>query len=118
MSYDIYLLNKNEEIIKLDTPKVMRTGNMQVGGEEEAHINITYNYGQIFRDTIDKEQGIRWLYGKKAKDTIDTLITAMTRLNNDFSEDYWEDTEGNAKLALMNLLELAWMHPEGVWDGD
>lgn len=118
MSYYICLLDENEEVIKLDKPKVMRMGTMQMDGETEAHINITYNYGQIFRDTIDKDQGIRWLYGKKAKDTIDALITAMTRLKNDFSEDYWEATEGNAKLALMNLLELAWMYPEGVWDGD
>ena len=118
MSYYICLLDENEEVIKLDKPRVMRMGTMQMDGETEAHINITYNYGQIFRDTIDKDQGIRWLYGKKAKDTIDALITAMTRLKNDFSEDYWEATEGNAKLALVNLLELAWMYPEGVWEGD
>ena len=118
MSYYICLLDENEEVIKLDKPRVMRMGTMQMDGETEAHINITYNYGQIFRDTIDKDQGIRWLYGKKAKDTVDTLITAMTRLKDDFSEDYWEATEGNAKLALMNLLELAWMYPDGIWDGD
>lgn len=96
----------------------MHMGNMQIGGETEAHINITYNYGPIFRDVIDKDQSIRWLYGKKAKDTIEVLTKAITSLKNEFSENYWDCTEGNVKLALMNLLELALMYPEGIWEGD
>lgn len=31
---------------------------------------------------------------------------------------YWEATEGNAKRALLQLLAMARMRPDGVWDGD
>lgn len=118
MSYDIKLLDKNNEVIKLDAPKVMVMGNMQMGGETEACVNITYNYGPIFRNVIDKNQSIRWLYGKKARDTIEVLTQAITSLKNEFSGNYWDCTEGNAKRALMNLLELALMYPDATWDGD
>jgi hypothetical protein len=33
-------------------------------------------------------------------------------------EDYWEATEGNAKRALLQLMALSRMRPDGVWDGD
>ena len=40
------------------------------------------------------------------------------RLADDVSEDYWEATEGNAKRAILQLVALAKMRPDGVWDGD
>lgn len=118
MSYDIYLIDENNEVIKLNKPKVMSMGTMQEGGEKEAHVNITYNYGKAFWEHIDETEGIRWLYGKKAKDTIEVLVKAISELKDNFSVDYWEYTEGNAKIALMYLLELALLYPEGIWDGD
>jgi len=33
-------------------------------------------------------------------------------------DDYWKSTEGNAKDALKNLLKLAELAPDGVWNGD
>lgn len=30
----------------------------------------------------------------------------------------WEPTEGNAKRALLQLLAMARMRPDGVWNGD
>lgn len=32
--------------------------------------------------------------------------------------NYWDATEGNAKRALLQLVALAKLRPDGVWDGD
>ena len=39
-------------------------------------------------------------------------------LGDDVSSNYWEPTEGNAKAALLKLIALAEMRPDGIWDGD
>ena len=39
-------------------------------------------------------------------------------LHLNVSNNYWEPTEGNVKVALLQLLELAKMRPDGIWDGD
>lgn len=41
------------------------------------------------------------------------------RLNDDdVDTDYWKPTEGNAKRALLQLLAMAKIRPDGIWDGD
>lgn len=118
MSYDISLVDEKGKTIVMDKPHHYLMGNMPIGGETEASMNITYNYAEFFRKTIDKEKGIRWLYGKKAKDTTEKLVSAIEKLKDDETDNYWDATEGNAKRSLKALLELAKMFPEGVWDGD
>jgi hypothetical protein len=50
--------------------------------------------------------------------SISVLEEAIKLLGNDTDPDYWKDTEGNAKVALCQLLSMAQMRPDGVWDGD
>lgn len=54
----------------------------------------------------------------KAKDSIPELQKAVDKLKNDADPDYWEPTEGNAKKAILDLIELAKLCPEGIWDGN
>lgn len=118
MSYDIYLVSPVDgEVLELDSPHHMRGGTYALGGTTAAHLNITYNYGKIFRRLFG-EEGIRSLYGRAAVETIVELASAIDSLKDDTSEDYWECTEGNVKAALCQLLALAKMRPDGVWDGD
>lgn len=51
-------------------------------------------------------------------ESIPVLERAIAVLGNDVSNDYWEPTEGNAKRALIYLLTMAQMRPDGIWDGD
>jgi hypothetical protein len=51
-------------------------------------------------------------------DSIPVLQVAADWLDDDLSENYWEPTEGNAKKALLQLIALAKMRPDGVWEGD
>lgn len=42
----------------------------------------------------------------------------LAKTDDEVSGDYWEPTEGNAKRALLQLLAMARMRPDGVWNGD
>ena len=119
MSYDIKLRDPvTREVIVLDAPHQMRGGTYVLGGTAEAWLNVTYNYGKHYRRVMDGEQGIRWLYGKTGAESIARLREAAAALGDDVTEDYWEATEGNAKAALLQLLAIAQIRPDGVWDGD
>lgn len=141
MSYDIYIVDpETKDTIQFDESHDAKGGTYAVGGTTEAWLNITYNYAKFFYDTIDKEEGIRWLYNKSVANTIPTLRDAIEKLDEqakDFvyvkppdmkfgevvhksanEEDYWASTPKNAADSLRNLVRLATLAPHGVWDGD
>lgn len=115
MSYSISL-NKEGKTAEVDLHQ--EGGNIVLGGSDIADMHITYNYGEFFYMYLDSKKGIRWLYGKNAKDTIKKLQNAVKVLGTDRDEDYWKATRGNAGHALNVLLTWAKQHPEGVWEGD
>jgi len=93
-------------------------GTYVLGGTTEASLNITYNYGRFFYMHLDEEKGLRWLYGKKASETIDRLQKAVEDLGTTRDSDYWKATPGNAGYALSRLLAWAHQHPDATWNGD
>ena len=122
MSYDIDLINPDtEEVILLDNKHQVNGGTYKVGGTDEAHFNITYNYSEFFYKTLG-EGGIRSLYGKTCVESIPILMEAAQKLGMDVSDNYWDSTEGNARVALLNLVKLAALvaekTPEAIWRGD
>lgn len=119
MSYDIELQDPvTGECIILDANHQMRGGTYAVGGTAKARLNVTYNYYEILCRCLDNDKGIRALYGIQAVDSIPMLEAAIAKLSDDVNSDYWKATEGNVKRALYQLLALAKMRPDGVWDGD
>ena len=119
MSYDICLCDPlTKETIEFDECHQMKGGTCTVGGTHEAWLNVTYNYSKHFLKTIDKEKGIRKIYGMTGAESIQVLENAIKSLKDDVCGDYWEPTEGNAKRALFQLLAFAKMRPDGVWSGD
>jgi hypothetical protein len=118
MSYDIDLTDPiTGEVLELDEPHQMKGGTYAIGGTTHASLNITYNYASHYYRLIG-EKGIRTIYGMTGAESIPVLKTAADRLGDDISDDYWEATEGNAKRALLQLISLATMRPDGVWEGD
>lgn len=118
MSYDIELLDPvTREVIQLDTPHQVKGGTYAINGTTEAWLNITYNYGDIYRAKFG-EKGIRTIYGMTGAESIPVIQKVIDSLNDDVDDDYWEPTEGNAKKALFGLLAFAKMRPDGVWGGD
>ena len=68
--------------------------------------------------SVKGEDGIRTIYGKSGAESIPILEDAISKLGNDVDADYWKATEGNAKRPLMQLLAMAKMRPDGIWEGD
>ena len=117
MSYDIYLVDPvTKETLELDTAHQMRGGTYAVGGTVLCHLNITYNYSNHYE--LFGEEGIRSIYGLTGAESLLMLAAVTKLLGDDVSENYWESTEGNAKQALLQLVALAQMRPDGIWSGD
>jgi hypothetical protein len=121
MSYDFWL-EKNGKTCEV--PNHIEGGTYAIGGTTEASLNVTYNYSCFYYWFLDKEQGLKWLVGKKAKDTIVRLDKAVHILTeeagfggNVYEKDYWACTPGNAGHALKILLSWAKLHPEAIWCG-
>lgn len=117
MSYTIELRNEKGEICKLLSQQHLGGGTYQLGGTEDARFNITYNYAGHFYHVMG-EKGIRTIYGIKALDSIPFLANAARALRNDVDDDYWKPTEGNARQAILTLINMASQCPDGVWAGD
>lgn len=120
MSYDIYIVDpKTKKVLTFDKPmQGFEGGTYAVEGTREAHLNITYNYSKFYYEHLDNEKGIRWLYGKKVRQTLGALLEAFEKMKGEPDDDYWAPTEGNAKYALMQLILLGGYFPDGEWDGD
>lgn len=117
MSYDIDLTDPiTGNVLELDEPHQMRGGTYVMGGTKEMSLNVTYNYSIHFYKHI--KGGIRGIYGKTGAESIPMLEGCAAKLGNDTSDDYWKPTEGNAKAALLQLIALAKMRPDGIWKGD
>lgn len=114
MSYDAYLCDPvSGDTLVFDEKHQMTGGTYVVGGTREARLNITYNYCKTFVRVLGFN--IRELTGKSGAETIPLLKEAIGKLKDDVSQDYWEETDGNVKKALCQLLAISQMRPDGVW---
>ena len=120
MSYDISLRDPGtKETREVDEPHFMTGGTYQLGGTKELWLNVTYNYSDFYyRDDVFGEKGIRTIYGMTGAESIPVLEKAAAALGDDVDQDYWKATEGNAKRPLFQLIAMARMRPDGVWDGE
>ena len=116
MGYDIQLVDEHGEIVQVE--RFSEGGTQPIGGSTTADISITYNYSKFFYDTIDKEQGIRWIYGRRAGDCIGKLLKAVHILGLYKDEDYWKATPGNAGYILAILLKWAGKNKKAMFRGD
>jgi len=111
MSWWVYLTGED-----IKTPRHEEGGTYCVGGTEGAELNITYNYSAHYHEVLNADDGLRWLHGKTAAETITALRNAVNKLGVIRSEDYWKSTPGNAGFALSILLTWAESNPNGVWE--
>ena len=134
MSYDISLRDPvTKETIRFENPHFMRGGMYAIYGTTEAWLNVTYNYSiwyckdDVFPDNI----GIRILDNMSAVDSISILENAISTINNipqDLSNEeievykeenvdgYWLPTKVNAVRPLYQLLAMAKLRPDGIWE--
>lgn len=115
MSYDLGLYI-NEKAVEVEPFE--EGGTYVLGGNDRAELNVTYNYSSWYYKYLSPKKGIRWLYGKQAKNCIKRLEEAVKKLGTKRSDNYWKVTKGNAGYALNILLHWAKQYPEAVFDGD
>ena len=119
MSYDISLVHPvTREVLTVEHPHEITGGTYALGGTRNLWLNVTYNYAPHFYRTIDPEKGIRAIYGLTGEESIPLFNASLEQLADDYDQDYWAPTEGNAKAALLGLREFARLRPDGVWEGD
>jgi hypothetical protein len=94
MSYDISYYTKesynldNREFVRVApfmaeggiVPAELIDGKLVPAIVTECDINITYNYSPFYREYIDSELGIRWIYGKTGAEVKERLEKAILKL--------------------------------------
>ena len=119
MSYDLSLVDSiTKNTLEVDKKHHIKGGTYQVNGSCELHINVTYNYSVHLEKAFNNDKGIRSIYGKSGAESIPFIKEAISKLGDDVTDNYWDSTEGNTKEALLNILLLAKMAPNGEWSGD
>ena len=140
MSYDIELCDPvTKETLHAKFKHEMTGGTYAIGGTDELWLNITWNYAEwyykpgVFAATKEESKGIRTIYGMSGAESICVLqnaINALQSMTEDIDEDsrrrceeqgvtgYWMPTRSNAIKPLYQLLAMAMMRPDGIWEGD
>lgn len=107
MSYDVSLEGDD---VKVDHHE--EGGTYALGGTDEAWLNVTYNYAEVYRLF---DFSIRDLDGKRAGDTIEVMAAIVEKTGTRRFTDYWAPTPGNAGAALNTLLTWARANPDATW---
>ena len=114
MSYDLYIRKKrSNRTLQLKSLHNIHGGTYAIGGTTEAHLNVTYNYGALLRESLKTKDGIYSLDKKDVKETIPILESAIKYLEETYpitelpTEDYWAATPLNVKKALVDTVTLA-----------
>jgi len=116
MGYDISLIGKDGEVVQVELHR--EGGTYPVDGTTNAEISVTYNYAKFFRNTLDKEKGMRWIYSRPAGECIDRMKSAISVLGTYKDGDYWASTPGNAGHILSVLVKWAEQYPDAMFVGD
>jgi hypothetical protein len=84
--------------------------------DSELSTNVLYNYADTINRVFPcKCDFVSCMDGMSGADSIPLLTIASSQLHGDATDDIWEDTEGNAKVAVDSLLNIAILRPDGVW---
>lgn len=128
MSWWVYLIAEQEESVTVEPFE--EGGTYQLGGTDRAELNVTYNYGKLYRqtwpETLKDDQGAleQMLDGRLASETqplidqtIDRLIALAGGIEVIMAErsSYWDATPRNAALPLLRFSAWAKQHPEARW---
>ena len=120
MSWDISIVNENNEIMECDASHLLRGGTVRANSDleqisiTEAELNITYNYSNHYATVWEDYEGLYEMFNdKKASDCIEDLEKAVSMLGIETDDNYWSSTRGNAGKAISDFLWLCKQCSEG-----
>ena len=116
MSYDLYIVDVHGNKMQSPFKHDIRGGTYCIGGTDELWLSVTFNYAQAFSKAFENDRGIKLLHGMPCLQSIPIILAAMTRLGDDVTDRYWDATEGNAKKALWDCIQLAALGCDGFWE--
>lgn len=136
MSYDIHIIDpETGETIHAAHPHFLRGGTFVQGGTKALWLNITFNYsawyyradtlgestvkrvdtGKGYMEEVEPERGgIPGLAYRSIPEARALVFRAIQNLHGEPGEDYWKPCEGNARMALQDLLTLLLVAPENA----
>lgn len=119
MSYDIDYVDDEGDYFVLDKPH-KEGGTFVLDGTRDTCLNVTYNYSWYYYHYVDKEKGIRWLYGKRGRECIERLRKAIEPFEDQelYIHNYWLATPGNCIKPLWIFLAWCEKWPNGIFKGD
>ncbi len=87
MSYDIELRDPvTGKVLQTDQKHHLRGGTYVAGGTTDMTLNVTYNYSLVFCKVLDREKGIRFIYGMTGADSIPILQAAADKLKDNATD--------------------------------
>ena len=98
---------------KVQVSSHVEGGVINVDGEDEATMSVTYNYAPLFANALGC--GMRDMNGVSGADSMPILEAGVTKLGTERSDNYWDATYGNAGQVLAVMLDWAKAHPDAVW---
>lgn len=116
VSWDFYIRKKNGDPYPFRNN--LKGGTYQIGECDEAWLNVTYNYGRFYYPILEKHgiKSLSEISGKTVKETLPMLREIVDTLTGEPSKNYWEPCEGNARVAMCQLVYMAECCPDGVWE--
>lgn len=112
MSYFIRIVDKNNNTIVSDKKFMSKGANYVIGGTNYLEFSITYNYAPLLNKIFPDNKGIFYLNNKTISETKDGLYNHILYLKDDkVQHNYWKCTEGNVRIALIGLYEMAILSP-------
>ena len=100
MSWDVSIEDDAGEYLEVDHFEG-EGGTYALGGSSLAELNVTYNYGQLFRQAMPHlENGFNSLQGMSLELAYQHILEGCSVLPDDPAPDYWATTPGNAGHAL------------------
>src|ERR1700740_2175674 len=105
MSWNIYLMDKKGEVLQMDG-KFQEGGTYILGGTTDCHLNVTWNYGCLFKfkelNELPAEEGAKlmraYLEGKPDERFETDVASLRSRYPDlasyfeDVTRDYWAPT--------------------------
>lgn len=116
MSWKVHLEDEDGNVPSVSNHQT--GGVVAVDGSDIASCLITYNFSYFYYNEIDEDEGIKWLDGLFASETISVLKEAVETLGTNPHGDvnsYWVPCPGNAGRDLQRLLEWAREYPDATW---